>query len=178
MIQKSTHDELLKQIHVLENELNEYKKAQTSLTSREERYKTLYEFFPDDVFIIDRDYRFVATNRSSWNPARFTKNQIIGKKITDIFPQISDYPFWSACTEAMEKRVTTTALSELTYETDVPRWYNAQYFPIPEGILVLSRDVTDQKTAENRLKKSEAILEVPSFAVTAVSVPVGALYTE
>ncbi|MCP4196332.1 MAG: response regulator, partial [Proteobacteria bacterium] len=140
----------------LQNELRE-KNAQ--LKQAEESYKSLFEAIPDDAFVLDWDWRYVVLNRSSWKRTTFTEDDIIGKKITDVYPQITDSQFWPAYQRAMEERIPSIKESEFRFETGEKGWYELRIFPVPDGILVISRDITERRLATDALKESEQNLK-------------------
>jgi len=145
---RNLQQQLEEQNAQLQQEIAERKQA-------EKNYKSLFEAIPDDAFVLDWDWRYVVVNKSSWEHTAFTKDDIIGKKITDVYPQMTTSPFWPAYQKAMLERLPGREEAEFVFETGEKGWYELRIFPVPGGILVISRDMTERKQAEEALRKSE-----------------------
>ncbi|MCP4404590.1 MAG: PAS domain-containing protein [bacterium] len=154
----STHLGIRKLQHELQEKNARLQQEIADRRRADERYKSLFEAIPDDAFVLDREWRYAVVNRSSWKRTTFTEDDIIGHKITDVYPQITASPLWPAYQSAMQKRISATTEAEFVFETGEKGWYELRLFPVPDGILVISRDITERKLTAGALQKSEVKL--------------------
>jgi two-component system, chemotaxis family, CheB/CheR fusion protein len=120
----------------------------------EAKFISLFEVIPDDAFILDRDWKYTHVNRSSWEHTKLTKEKLIGKKITEVYPQIKKSQFWPAYKKTMDEKISSIVESEFEFETGEKGWYELRLRPIPDGILGISREITERKLFEEKYKKT------------------------
>ncbi|PWI46496.1 hypothetical protein CEE45_16485 [Candidatus Heimdallarchaeota archaeon B3_Heim] len=115
----------------------------------------------DPVHVIDRNLKFIFFNNAfkKWNAHLGYKTQVIGEKLTDIFPFLSARPL--AEYEYIFKTGKAMAIPERTnYKRE--GFYNIQRIPIVDEtsskvthIVTILRDITQNVTILEALKESE-----------------------
>ncbi|MBL7745646.1 MAG: PAS domain S-box protein [Chitinophagaceae bacterium] len=125
------------------------------LEKSERRNKAIVNALPDMVLIIDREGRFIDYNNPLELKTLVPREQFMGKKITDIIPG-------DLATEMMENLKKVLANRQVLSHSYQMRLdneehdYEARYVPQgPDDVLVLVREVTENKKAELRIKESE-----------------------
>jgi|GEM_PF-435836 len=135
------------------------------LVASEGRYRTLFENMINGFaycrMIYDRegnpdDYVYLQTNRTFLQFAGL--DEIVGKRVTEVFPEVR-----STNPEIFEiyGRVARTGTPETFrfYFERFGRWLNASvYSPEKDCFAVVYEDFTEQKRAEEALRKSEEML--------------------
>ncbi len=140
-------------------DITERKKVENTLKTSEKRYRTLLESITDAVFVFDRDWRLVLINDAAVNRGSRSKDKMLGRKIEDLFPNIQDSEFHRIHRHVMETRISATVFDEFTYPNGQKGWYEVHCYPVPEGILCISTDVTQRKQLEDELKDYSENLE-------------------
>jgi PAS domain S-box-containing protein len=152
---------------ILEN-MTERKRMEEELRKSEQRYRLLLESISDGVYVVDRDLGFVLVNDAGSDLLQIPKENILGKKITDLPRNIEETPFFKTFERVMETREPDTVVSEYVYEGGRRGWYEVRIYPVPEGILGIVRDITEQKEAEEELVRlSNAVkMSTDSIVIT------------
>lgn len=124
-------------------------------------YYQLFESLPDAVFVHRPDGPFLAVNRAACQRLGYSREELVHLAPTDI-----DSPRFA---EAFETRATQTRVEgEFRFETEhvtrdgriIPTEINARIidFQGEEAILVVARDISDQKTLERALEEKASAL--------------------
>ncbi|MBD3405320.1 MAG: PAS domain S-box protein [Candidatus Lokiarchaeota archaeon] len=131
------------------------KRVETSEAAKKsaEQYVKLLEAIHDAVFVLDREYRIILTNHASTRSTDVPQEQLIGKKITDIFPQLENTVFLQTYNKVMNTRQKESVLGPFHFEDGKYGWYQIDVYPTDEGILCISRDVTERETSKKEIER-------------------------
>jgi len=121
----------------------------------EKIYKLLLESTSDSIYALDRKWRFILVNSATERFTGLQKEELLGKKITEVFPGIEKTKIFESFERVMEKGKAEVASDEYVFKDGKRGWYEVRVYPSPRGILCISRDVTEQKEMEKKLKESE-----------------------
>jgi PAS domain S-box-containing protein len=108
--------------------------------------------------IIDYDWRYLYVNDAAVAHGRSTKDRLLGKTMMDAYPGIENTEMFAALRRCMEERVATRLENEFTYPDGETGWFELSIEPAPEGILILSTDITARKRAEESLRRTALAL--------------------
>ncbi len=144
----------------------------TEVTSKGEESRFDYVAALDHMFeglqIIDRDYRYLYVNETAAVHGRRPKAELVGRTMQTCFPGIEDTAMFARLRLAMEGEPQRLD-NEFVYADGTSCWFELHVQPIPEGILILSHDITERKVRERELARSReemaAILDCLADAV-------------
>jgi PAS domain S-box-containing protein len=110
------------------------------------------------MYILDREWRFSYLNAPAMAFFRMEPQAVLGKVIWDILPQTVGSIFEHEYRRAVEEHqnIEFSTLSVV----DPSRWLELRAYPIPEGLLVYSLDITERKLATAALKTNQARLKL------------------
>ncbi|MEJ2185960.1 MAG: PAS domain S-box protein [Gemmatimonadota bacterium] len=112
----------------------------------------------DDMFegiqIIDRDWRYVYLNQPAAAHGRYPRGQLIGRTMMDAYPGIEETEMFGRITRCMKERTPQRMVNRFTYADGDAAWFDLRMSPVPQGVLILSVDVSEQKAAEEELRRS------------------------
>lgn len=111
----------------------------------------------DDAFVtLDRDGRFTSVNERAQRFVGYDEEQLLGREIRDVFPEIRDSPFERASIAAIkgEKATSTQAYFEPT-----DTWVEAQLYPSESGLSIFFRDVSAHVERDRELVERSQLLE-------------------
>ncbi|MDE3057209.1 MAG: response regulator [Bacteroidota bacterium] len=116
----------------------------------------ILESISGGFFALDADYRFTYWNRAAEEGTGYTRGEVIGKHVFEIFPNAQDAELGRRYREAMETK--TFQSFETSYrDKKFEAWYNIRIYPNENGLSVFFQDITAQKQQE---QQRETVLEI------------------
>lgn len=106
----------------------------------------------DAYILLDRQWLVVHINSAAARAARKSSEEILGRELWKLFPEIVGTTLGQEYRRAMEDR--TPATLEY-YHPPHATWWEARFYPVPEGLAVFATDITERKKAEGALRESE-----------------------
>lgn len=142
----------------LQIEIAERKKADESLKTSEEKYRTLVESAGESIATIDADGVFLFVNTTGAKRLGTESDKVVGKKMWELFPkQVADRQ------AASVREVIATGQSKNVLVPTVvkgrQRWYSTTIEPLRNSTgritsaMVIARDIDDLKRAQDQLNK-------------------------
>ncbi len=103
-----------------------------------------------DAFIaLDRNWQYTYLNKNAEQLLGVKKENMLGKVIWDIYPDIVGNKTWQAFQDAMEKQV---PLIIEDYYAPLNLWYENRIYPSPDGLSVVISDISERKKLEAKLQ--------------------------
>ncbi len=134
-------------------DITDRRQAEDALRASEAEMRALIAAMPDVVLVVDGDGRYVS--RTTANPTLLYQpnDNVIGKRLDEIFPQPQAGLFLHAVSEALA----TNRPVNLEYSLPMPSgemWFSATIAPMLENMVVwVARDITQRKAAERALEE-------------------------
>jgi len=139
-------------------DITEDKKTAQSLQQSETRYRNILAAIPDLMFRFDRNGVFLDYHAASSKDLYLPPEQFLGKKVIDVLPK----PLAELTANNLAKAFATG--KPLQYEYSIllqeqEHYYEARMIPSDnETTLVMIRDITKRKQAEDKLLERDAAL--------------------
>lgn len=109
--------------------------------------------------VIDYDWKYLYVNSMVASQGQSTVGALIGKTMMECYPGIENTLLFSRLRECMEQRVTLQFENEFTYSDGTSNWFELRIEPIPEGVFILSTNISNRKKAEEELLQLQKDLE-------------------
>ncbi len=105
--------------------------------------------------IISFDWRYLYVNDALVLQGRFPREQLMGRTMMEIYPGLEHTDVFAHLKECMDGRISKHIETEFTFPDMSKAWFEISVQPVPEGIVILSVDITSRKEAESKLRASE-----------------------
>lgn len=129
----------------------ESKRSEEALRISEKEKSDILKGISDSFYALDSDYRFTYVNRAAEKSIGKTREELIGRVVTDVFPDFSPEMLHLFSRVIREK---TSCHFEIL-SPPVQRWTEASIYPYQKGVSVFYKDIHDRKVMEEILRKSE-----------------------
>jgi PAS domain S-box-containing protein len=130
-----------------------------NLQASEERYRRTIDNMIEGLQIIGADWRYLYINDSAAGHGRRTRNELLGHRIMEIYPGIETTEMFAALRTCMEQRTAHVMENEFVYPEGDKAWFELSIQPVPEGIVILSMDISERKKRERQIEQKNAELE-------------------
>ncbi|MGE3519557.1 MAG: HD domain-containing phosphohydrolase [Vicinamibacterales bacterium] len=114
--------------------------------------------------ILDPDWRYLYANDAVARQGRQSKDELIGRSMSDLYPGIELTAMFATLKRCMEERRSESFFNEFTFPDGSIGFFELRAQPVEEGLFVLSIDVTSrveaQRNAERQLVRLRSLREI------------------
>jgi PAS domain S-box-containing protein len=118
-----------------------------------QRYQGILDNMLEGCQIIGYDWRYLYLNDSAARHGRRRKEDLLGRTMMEMYPGIEDTPMFSALKQCIENRTPRRLENEFIFPDGSVGHFDLSIQPVPEGIFILSIDVTKQRQAETERER-------------------------
>jgi len=137
------------------NDITERKEMEKHLRASEKRFRETLDTMIEGCQIISYDWRYVYVNDAVAKHGRTTKEKLLGKTMMETYPGIEKTPFFTKLQRSMRDRVSMRMENEFTFPEGEKGWFELRINPVPEGVFILSIDITERKKLQEKLVANE-----------------------
>lgn len=133
-----------------------------SLARQSQFIQSMFDATVDVIAVVDTDFRYVSINKRAMERYGYTKEQIQGKHLLDLFPSVKHTGLYRDIQRALngefvhDRSYTSEVLNKSQFEN--------YYVPLRDdqdkvyAVMIIGHDVTDIVRANEKLKSSNTIL--------------------
>ncbi len=144
------------------------KQAEEALRASEERYRHTLDNMLEGCQIIGDDWRYLYLNDAVTRQGHRDKEELLGRTMMEAYPGIEETAMFSVLRRCMDERVSERMVNEFVYPDGSSAWFELGIQPVPEGLFILSYDITARKQAAEALRDSEE-----RYRILVENVPLG-----
>jgi len=102
--------------------------------------------------IIGHDWRYLYLNDAAEKHNRRPKEELLGRIYMDMWPGIENTEVFAVIRRCMEKRIAHQMENEFVFPDGTIGWFELRIEPVPDGVFILSIDISERKKDEQRIK--------------------------
>ena len=126
-----------------------------------ERFSEIFDSLDYHVALYDREWRYIYVNREAASVLGRDPEQLIGQSIWALFPDAVGNQYFR---ELHDAAGTGRTIHSDHYYEPFGRWFENHIYPVTDGVLVLSRDVTVQRLAAEAQQQRDTMLRLAQRA--------------
>jgi PAS domain S-box-containing protein len=150
------------QIAGITRDITERKRNEAEIKKSEERYRTTLDNMIEGCQIIDNEWRYIYVNEALTLQSQYTREQLLGHTMMEMYPGIEKTELFQKLRECKQKHITIRFENKFQFPDGTEGFFDLSIQPVPEGIFVLSADITERKRAEEALERKTRALYVLS----------------
>lgn len=135
------------------------KEAEEKLIFSEKQFRSSLDTMLEGIQIISFDWRYLYVNNTVASQGKYSREELLGSTMMEKYPGIENTSLFRTLDQCMKNRVSENLENEFVYPDGSKGWFELSIQPAPEGILILSIDITERKKAEYVAKKLNEELE-------------------
>jgi PAS domain S-box-containing protein len=109
--------------------------------------------------IIGFDWRYLYVNNAAARHGHLAKETLLGHTMMEIYPGIENTELFAALRLCMNESTPHQIENEFAYPDGMKGWFELSIQPVPEGVFILSIDITERKVAEEALLRQAQIMD-------------------
>jgi len=146
----------MKEVSLLNEELEKRVEERTaSLAKSEERYRSTLDNMVEGCQILGYDWRYLYINNTAEKQNKRPKEELIGKIYMEMWPGIEKTDAFDVIKKCIEERTSQYLENEFFFPDGSKGWFELKIEPVPDGVFIMSTDITYRKQADKVLSDSE-----------------------
>lgn len=147
----AAHRRTQEELHRISLDL-EHQKAET-------RFRTTLDHLLEGCQIIGYDWRYLYLNDVAAQQGHYPKEQLLGRTMMEMYPGIETTPMFTLLRRCMEEREPQRMENRFQFPNGTEGWFHLSMEPVPEGVFILSADITKEKQLQKELQHYREHLE-------------------
>jgi len=135
--------------------VTEYMHAREVITYTDNQSHLTLDHMLEGCQIIGFDWRYLYMNHAAEIHNRRPNKELLGKRYMDMWPGIEETSVFNIIKDTLENKISHHIENNFIFPTGEQGWFDLSIQPVPEGVFILSIDITERKIAENHLRESE-----------------------
>jgi len=108
--------------------------------------------------VIGHDWRYLYLNDVAAKHNHRPKEELLGRKYKDVWPGIEKTELFEITRRCLEERIPHSFENRFVFPDGAIGWFSHSVQPVPEGVIILSIDITDRKWANLKSEEQTKIL--------------------
>jgi putative nucleotidyltransferase with HDIG domain/PAS domain S-box-containing protein len=129
---------------------------QNSISMTQDQYHQTLDGLLEGCQIIGFDWRYIYINQAAARHGHQTPEQLIDRTMMEAYPGIETTELFSVLKRCMEQRTSQHMENRFEYPDGSSGWFELRIQPVPDGLFILSMDITAHKVSELQAQKQIA----------------------
>jgi signal transduction histidine kinase len=118
----------------------------------------------EGVQVIGFDWTYLYVNDAACTHGRRPAHELLGRTMTACYPGIENTEMFAVLRHVMASRQSERIVNEFTFGSGERRWFELLMEPVPDGVCILSIDVTARQRLQAELRQSHKMEAVGRLA--------------
>jgi PAS domain S-box-containing protein len=140
-------------------DIAERRRAEDTVRKSEERYRSTLDSMLEGCQMLDFDWCYLYLNAAASLHNRRPNTELLGRRMPDAWPGIEQTDVFAMLRRCMNERVPLQDETEFVFADGSSAWFDVRAQPVPEGIFVVSIEISERKAAERALRELNEQLE-------------------
>ncbi|WP_395732825.1 ATP-binding protein [Prosthecobacter sp.] len=140
-------------------DISERHAAEQALQKSEQRYRSTLDNILEGCQLLDFEWRYLYLNDAASIQNRRPKAGLLGSRMQDAWPGIEQSRVFALIRRCLEERLPFHEETEFIFPDGERGWFDVRGQPVPEGVFLLSIDITERHQAEMALRELNDSLE-------------------
>lgn len=133
------------------NEITAQVLTERRLAESEARHRGVLENMEEGFALFDRDFRILEVNEATTRLAGSSRDEMVGQSHWTLFPDTYDSEVGRMYRRALEEQRAHSLEHLYRFADGRERWIEVRAFPVPEGLAVVTQDVTERKRLQQEV---------------------------
>lgn len=130
------------------------RKNEQALRANEERLRNVLEGMDEAFGLMDHNLHIITQNKAALTMDGRSLEELRGRKHSELYPK-TDPELIALYKRALSEGKPVSLEHRYDWDEERSSWLEMRAFPVPEGIAVFWRDISERKEAEAKLRDSE-----------------------
>src|SRR5690606_38897828 len=123
-------------------------------------FRTTLDGILEGCQLLDFDLRYLYLNDAASKHNRRPNEELLGQRMPDAWPGIEATEVFQVLNRCLHTREPDHGEVEFSFADGTSGWFDVRVQPVPEGIFVLSIEISERKRAEHALRELNESLEL------------------
>ncbi len=137
---------------IMSLDITSQKEAEDKLQRSEARYRHTLDTMMEGVQIIGFDGKLIYVNDKLVSQAKFTKEQMIGHTLPELYLGVEQSAIYQSYQKCLQDRQPLHFENKFEFPDKSVEIFEISVQPVPEGIFVLSADVTGKRQMDEKVR--------------------------
>ncbi len=117
------------------------------------------DYLTEGFQLIGFNWRYLYVNNAVVKQSKYSREELIGFSMMEKYPGIESTDLFITLKKCMDERFPQQIETEFTFPDNSIGWFELNIHPVPEGIFILSMDISRRKNTERELYELNERLE-------------------
>jgi PAS domain S-box-containing protein len=127
----------------------------SKVENTEIQFREKFDLMLEGIQIHDFDWKYLYVNDALVGYSTYSREDLLGHSLLEKYPGIEQSDLFKVMDRCMKERVAEKFETEFIFPDGTKADFELSIQPIPEGIFILSINITDRKKTEAQLKKTQ-----------------------
>ncbi|SHL49013.1 PAS domain S-box-containing protein [Desulfatibacillum alkenivorans DSM 16219] len=136
-------------------DISDRKAAEDALRESEARYSRTLDNMLEGCQIIGFDWKYLYVNDAAGRHGKKTREELLDRTMMEVYDVTKNRELFHVLQNCMETRTPQRMENEFFYPDGSSGYFELSIEPVPEGVFILSIDITKRRRAKAALEESE-----------------------